>query len=200
MDRDPEAEVAWAEGVPLLEREHVPADVVHRVGRIVVVEHEQVVLTEDALREVPEQHTGLGAGDSPAELGATRLLTMRAPTRAVSGASRRCIDVMLASTQAARSTTSACATPGARSPVCSATRCSACSVTAAKSARNDPERYDDASGSRPAKRRATFAASPQSMGSALPDVEGVDGVAATAEVTVTAAAAGGSPGAWDAPS
>ena len=67
VDRDPQAEVAGAEREALLQREDVAADVVDRVGGGVVVEHEQVVLTEHPLGEVPEQHAGLGARDPPAD-------------------------------------------------------------------------------------------------------------------------------------
>ena len=67
VDRDPQPEVAGPEREPLLEREDVAADVVDGVGRGVVVEHEQVVLAEHPLREVAEQHPGLGAGDPAAD-------------------------------------------------------------------------------------------------------------------------------------
>ena len=67
VDRDPQPEVARPEREALLQREDVAADVVDGVGRGVVVEHEQVVLPEHALREVAEQHAGLGAGDPAAD-------------------------------------------------------------------------------------------------------------------------------------
>ena len=64
VDRDPQPEVARPEREPLLQRQDVAAHVVDGVRRtFVLVEDEQVVLAEHTLREVPEQHTGLGAGD-----------------------------------------------------------------------------------------------------------------------------------------
>ena len=77
----------------------------------------------------------------------------------------RRIDETFASTQPWRSSTVATAGPGARRPVNSATSPSACSVTDSKSRRSDVARYDDASGSRPATRRAIRVASAQSIGS-----------------------------------
>ena len=68
VDRDPQAEVARPEREALLEPEHVATDVVDGVtGRGVVVGNEEVVLAEHALREIAEQHAGLGAGDGPAD-------------------------------------------------------------------------------------------------------------------------------------
>ena len=67
MDRDPEPEVARPEGEALLQREDVAAHVVDGVGGGFVVEDEQVVLPEHALREVAEEHAGLGARDPPAD-------------------------------------------------------------------------------------------------------------------------------------
>ena len=64
VNRDPQPEVARPERESLLQREDVAAHVVDGVGRtFLLVEDEQVVLAEHALREVPEQHTGLGTGD-----------------------------------------------------------------------------------------------------------------------------------------
>ena len=98
VDRDPQAEVAGPEREALLQREDVAADVVDGVGRRagVVVEHEQVVLAEHALREIPEQDAGLGAGDAAADRARPRLRAIRSPTRAVSGSSKRRIDETLA--------------------------------------------------------------------------------------------------------
>ena len=67
VDRDPEPEVAGPEREALLQREDVAADVVDGVGGGVVVEHEQVVLAEHPLGEVPEEHPGLGARDPTAD-------------------------------------------------------------------------------------------------------------------------------------
>ena len=67
VDRDPQTEVARAEREALLQREDVAPDVIDRVGRRVVVEHEQVVLAEHALGEVPEQHAGLGPRHATAD-------------------------------------------------------------------------------------------------------------------------------------
>ena len=70
VDRDPAAEVERAEREPLLERQDVGPDVVDRVdvgGARFGIGHEQVVLAEHALREVPEQRTDLGTRDPPAD-------------------------------------------------------------------------------------------------------------------------------------
>ncbi len=64
VDGDPQPEVAWPEREALLQRQDVAAYVVDGVrGTFLLVEDEQVVLAEHALRQVPEQHTRLGAGD-----------------------------------------------------------------------------------------------------------------------------------------
>ena len=72
VDRDPQPEVGGPERETLLERQDVGADVVDRVGRarpavVGVVGHEQVVLTEHALREVAEQPAHLGGRDAAAD-------------------------------------------------------------------------------------------------------------------------------------
>ena len=97
VDRDPEPEVARPEREALLQREDVAADVVDGVGRgVVVVEHEQVVLAEHALREVARAARRSRCRRPAGRSGATRLRAMRSPTRAVSGSSRRRIDATLA--------------------------------------------------------------------------------------------------------
>ena len=73
VDRDPEPEVAVAEREPLLERQDVGTDVVHRVAVgpavdtvvVVVIGDENVVLTEDTLGEPAEQHAELRRVDGP---------------------------------------------------------------------------------------------------------------------------------------
>ena len=70
VDRDPAAELERAEREALLERQDVGPDVVHRVdvgGARFGIGDEQVVLTEDALREISEQRPELGARDVPAD-------------------------------------------------------------------------------------------------------------------------------------
>ena len=166
VDRDPQPEVARAEREPLLEREDVGADVVDGVGRgrrrrarAGRTGRARAARTSRAARRARcRRRAGRSARPGCA--------AMRSPTRAVSGASRRCIDATLASTHAAAVDDLRRARgPGARSPVYSATSASASAVTASKSSRSDSARYEPASGSRPAMRRATRSASAQSIGS-----------------------------------
>src|SRR5256885_12726248 len=62
-------ELAWREGEALLERQDVRADVVHDVliVGVLLLDDQQVVLTEHSRAHPPEQQPELGAGGPPSD-------------------------------------------------------------------------------------------------------------------------------------
>ena len=168
VDRDPQAEVARPERVPLLEGEDVGADVVDgvvgrrarrgrrgragRTGRAhaAAMHPSSTPISVPATRR-PMGASGLRATRSPTRVGergehaAHRRDVGVAPIRAVEHARRRGAGGVQAGEVG--------------------DQLLGLGVTAAKSRRSEPPRYDAAIGSRPANRRATRSARSQSTGS-----------------------------------
>ena len=181
VDGDPEPEVARPERESLLEPQDVGADVIDGIDvarravllRSAVLRDQQVVLTEDALRQPAEDHAHLRRRHRPADgtdrtlrdaLGHPRRQGLQEaahgrdvgidPAGAVEhGGVRRAVDA-----QAGELTDECFGFGGRRGEV---------------GVRVTTERYESASGSRPPKRRAMRAASAQSTGSGVVSVAGV---------------------------